>query len=93
VPAATWALLLFYSIAASMLTVWLWMQGLRHVPAPQAGVFTVLLPVSAAAVGVLLLGEPFGAMHGVALALALSGLLLATWPQATLRNAAPARSA
>jgi drug/metabolite transporter (DMT)-like permease len=89
VPAATWALLLFYSIAASMVTVWLWMQGLRHVPAPQAGVFTVMLPISAALVGVAFLGESFGALHLVALALALAGLLLATWPERQLRRALP----
>jgi drug/metabolite transporter (DMT)-like permease len=80
VPAATWSLLAFYAIAASMVTVWLWMQGLRHVPAPQAGVFTVMLPISAALVGVLFLGEAFGAMHLVAFVLSLAGLLLATWP-------------
>jgi drug/metabolite transporter (DMT)-like permease len=80
VPASQWALLLFYAIAASMVTVWLWMKGLAHVPAPRAGVFTVMLPVSAAAVGVLLLGEAFGPWHGVAMLLALAGLLLATWP-------------
>jgi drug/metabolite transporter (DMT)-like permease len=76
----TWALLVFYALAASMATVWLWMQGLARVPAPQAGVFTVFLPITAAAVGVLFLGEPFGAGHAVALAMALAGLLLATWP-------------
>ena len=81
VHAGTWTLLMFYSIAASMVTVWLWMQGLRHVPAPQAGVFTVMLPVSAALVGVLFLGEEFGPMHLVAFALSLAGLLLATWPE------------
>ena len=81
VATGTWALLVFYSIAASMVTVWLWMQGLRHVPAPQAGVFTVMLPVSAALVGVLFLGEAFGPLHVVAFALSLAGLLLATWPQ------------
>lgn len=75
-----WALLLFYAIAASMVTVWLWMRGLRHVPAQQAGVFTVMLPISAALVGVVFLGEPFGAVHWLALALGASGLLLATWP-------------
>jgi drug/metabolite transporter (DMT)-like permease len=80
VPPQLWALLLFYSIAASMLTVWLWMQGLRQVPAPQAGVFTVLLPISAAAVGVVFLGEAFGSGHVMALLLSLAGLLLATWP-------------
>jgi drug/metabolite transporter (DMT)-like permease len=41
----------------------------------------VMLPVSAALVGVLVLGESFGPAHLVALALALAGLLLATWPQ------------
>ncbi len=81
VPAPTWALLVFYAIAASMVTVWLWMRGLQAVPAPQAGVFTAMLPVSAALVGVLVLGEPFGAAHLAAFGLALVGLLLATWPQ------------
>ena len=76
----TWALLVFYAIAASMVTVWLWMHGLAKVPAPQAGVFTVMLPIAAAAVGVAVLGEPAGAGHALALALALGGLLLSTWP-------------
>ena len=75
-----WALLLAYALAASVATVWLWMKGLAVVPAPQAGVFTVLLPLAAAAVGVLFLGEAVGAGHVVALGLALLGLLLATWP-------------
>jgi drug/metabolite transporter (DMT)-like permease len=77
----TWALLLFYALAASMVTVWLWMMGLQHVPSSRAGVFTVLLPVSAALVGVLVLGEGFGAAHIAAFVLALVGLLLATWPE------------
>ena len=80
VPAAMWLLLLFYAIAASMVTVWLWMQGLRHVPSSRAGVFTVMLPVSAALVGVLALGEAFSAAHVAAFGLALLGLLLATLP-------------
>jgi drug/metabolite transporter (DMT)-like permease len=92
VSQATWGLLLFYAIAASMVTVWLWMMGLRHVPAPQAGVFTVMLPITAALVGVLFLGEPFGALHLVAFALAVAGLLLATWPQ-RFRPGASGRSA
>ena len=76
-----WGLLVFYALAASVWSVWLWMRGLVHVPASQAGVFTVMLPLAAAAVGVLFLGETFGSAHGVALALALAGLLLATWPE------------
>jgi drug/metabolite transporter (DMT)-like permease len=80
VTPATWGLLVFYALAASMWSVWLWMRGLIHVPATQAGVFTVMLPVSAALVGVLFLGERFGIAHAAALLLALAGLLLATWP-------------
>lgn len=76
----TWGLLLFYSLAASMVTVWLWMTGLRQVPASAAGVFTVFLPVSAAAVGVALLGERFTGAQAAAYALALAGVVLATWP-------------
>ena len=76
----TWALLLFYALAASVVSVWLWMRGLREVAAPRAAVFTVLLPVTAAAVGVGVLGESFTALHVLALGFALAGLLLATWP-------------
>ena len=80
VQPATWGLLVFYALAASMVTVWLWMKGLQQVPAPRAGVFSVMLPVSAAAIGVGVLGEPFTPLHGVAFAMALAGVLLATWP-------------
>jgi drug/metabolite transporter (DMT)-like permease len=75
---ALWLLLLFYSLAASVWTVWLWMTGLKRVPAAQAGVFTVMLPVSAALVGVFALGEPLGGIQLLAFALALAGVLLAT---------------
>jgi len=80
VAPGTWLLLLFYGLAASMWTVWLWMTGLRSVPAAQAGVFTVLLPISAALVGVLALGERLAGLQLVAFALALAGVLLATLP-------------
>lgn len=81
VPAGTWLLLVFYAMAASMVTVWLWMMGLRHVPSSRAGVFAVMLPVAAALTGVLALGESFGAAHVAAFGLAMAGLLLATWPE------------
>ena len=77
----TWALLVVYALAASIWTVWLWMTGLRHVPAAQAGVFAVMLPVSAALVGVLVLGESLSWAQLIAFALALIGVVLATWPE------------
>lgn len=76
----TWLLLLFYSLAASVWTVWLWMTGLKRVPAALGGVFTVMLPVSAALVGVLVLGESLGGLQALAFAIALAGVLLATLP-------------
>jgi len=75
-----WWLLLLYALAASTWTVWLWMTGLRTVPASQSGVFTVLLPVSAALTGVLVLGESLQALQALALGIALCSVLVATVP-------------
>ncbi|MBC7435761.1 MAG: DMT family transporter [Bdellovibrionales bacterium] len=80
VPASIWVLLVFYALAASVWTVWLWMTGLKRVPASQAGVFTVMLPISAAVVGVLVLGEQMASVQLLAFAVALTGVVLATLP-------------
>lgn len=80
VPTGLWGLLVVYALAASIWTVWLWMTGLKGVPASQAGVFTVMLPVSAALVGVVVLGESLSMPQVLAFALALLGVVLATWP-------------
>lgn len=80
VSPSLWLLLVFYALAASMWTVWLWMTGLKTVPASRAGVFTVMLPVSAAAVGVLFMGEALTPLQMLAFAIALLGLVLATLP-------------
>ncbi|HVZ46465.1 MAG TPA: DMT family transporter [Ramlibacter sp.] len=81
--AGTWLLLVFYALAASVWTVWLWMTGLKSIPAAQGGVFTVMLPVAAAAVGVAVLGESFSAIQLAAFAAALAGVVLATLPART----------
>jgi len=73
---AIWALLVFYSLAASLFAVWMWVAGLKSVPANQAGVFTVALPIAAMLVGVSLLGESFTVVHALALALAAAGVVL-----------------
>ncbi|MES2400868.1 MAG: DMT family transporter [Pseudomonadota bacterium] len=83
---SSWLLLLFYSLAASVWTVWLWMTGLKTVPASQAGVFTVFLPISAAAVGVLILGETVTSAQAGAFGIALIGVVLATLPQRNPRT-------
>ena len=76
-----WGLLLFYALAACVWTVWLWMTGLRTIPASQAGIFTVLLPISAALMGMLALGERISGMQSLAFAIALTSVVIATWPQ------------
>jgi len=75
--AVDWGLSAFYAVAASIVTVWLWMLGLRHVPASKAGVFMVFLPLSTAAVG-LMLGETLSTAQVLAYGLALLGVVLAT---------------
>ena len=82
----SWGLLLFYALAACAWSVWLWMTGLRAVPASQAGVFTVLLPISAALVGVLVLGEHIGSTQVLAFGIALTSILIATWPKTKHSN-------
>lgn len=89
VRASSWLLLLCYSLAASVWTVWLWMTGLKTIAANQAGVFTVLLPISAAAVGVIVLGESLNGTQIGAFAIALTGVVLATLPQRDQGKPAP----
>jgi drug/metabolite transporter (DMT)-like permease len=73
-------LLVFYALAASVWVVWLWMTGLKTIPATQAGVFTVMLPLATAAIGTLGFGEQFTQVQAIAFVLALISLLLATLP-------------
>ncbi len=90
VASGMWWLLLLYALAASMWTVWLWMTGLRTVPASQSGIFTVLLPVSAALTGVLLLGESLQPLQLLALGIALASVLVATVPVSRRAASVPA---
>ena len=71
-----WALIVAYAIAASVLSTWLWLTGLKHVPASRAGVFTTALPVASALVGIAFLGEQPTPAHAVAFASAIVGIVL-----------------
>ncbi|WP_175712558.1 DMT family transporter [Burkholderia ambifaria] len=78
VPAATWALVVWYGLSASIFSFWLWMKGIRHVPGSLAGVFSAVLPVAAAAYGIAFLGERPTLAHGIALACVVTGIALAS---------------
>ncbi len=78
VPGHVWLLLGVYAICASWISTWLWLSGLKVVPASQAGVFTVALPISAALIGVAFLGEQLSLAQGFAFFCAASGIVLVT---------------
>ncbi len=80
VSMSNWSLLVFYALAASVWSVWLWMTGLRVIPASAAGVYTVFLPIAAALVGVFVLGENLNVIQIFGFGLALLGVVLATLP-------------
>lgn len=80
VPTSSWLLLVFYALAASVWSVWLWMTGLKVIPASAAGLYTVFLPISAALVGVFVLGERLNFFQFTGLGMALLGVVLATFP-------------
>ncbi len=77
VSASTWGLLLFYGLAASVWSVWLWMTGLKNVKASQAGIFTVMLPVAASLTG-WVLGESPDRWQVFAWVMAFLGVALAS---------------
>ena len=74
-----WLLLIFYALAASVGSVWLWMTGLKNVPASKAGIFTVMLPLSTASVGVIFLNETLSSIQSLAFVICLLGVVLATY--------------
>ncbi|MBD2836518.1 DMT family transporter [Pseudomonas sp. JM0905a] len=74
--AITWGWVLFYAISASVLSFLLWYRGISQVPANVAGLFTGLMPVGAALVGVLLLGERFTSGQALGMALVLAAIAL-----------------
>ncbi|AOJ83142.1 multidrug DMT transporter permease [Burkholderia savannae] len=78
VPAGIWALVVWYGLSASIFSFWLWMKGIRHVPGSLAGVFSAVLPISAAIYGILFLGERPTLAHGFALACVVTGIVLAS---------------
>lgn len=82
ISVSMWGLLLFYALAASVWTVALWMKGLQGLHAHEAGVFTIFLPITAAAVGVTLLNESMNGTQLLAFAVALASVVLISFRSA-----------
>jgi drug/metabolite transporter (DMT)-like permease len=72
-----WALLLFIAIMPSLVSQITFMRSVELIGPGRAGQFVNLVPIFAALLGVVILGEAFALYHAVALALVLGGIGLA----------------
>lgn len=82
------ALLVGYAgLAASVVGFTCWNLGVMQIGPKTAGYFGNLFPVFGAALGILLLGEPFRWFHAVGGIVTLSGIYLATVAPPTPRPA------
>jgi drug/metabolite transporter (DMT)-like permease len=87
-----WALLLFIALFPSFLAQLAFMRGVQLIGPGRAGLFANLTPVFGAFLAVVILGEPFGVFHFIALILVVGGILVAE-TSGRSRAAAAARKA
>ncbi len=71
-----WALGVWYSLAASVICLWLWYRGLPYVETWLAGLATAAIPVAALAASALYLGESIGPAKLAGAALVIAGIVL-----------------
>jgi drug/metabolite transporter (DMT)-like permease len=80
VDGVTAASVLYVAVFASVLSYWLWNDGVARLGANRAGVFLHLMPAFGSLLAVAFLGESFRWFHAVGLALILAGVFLAGAP-------------
>jgi drug/metabolite transporter (DMT)-like permease len=71
-----WLLGVWYSLAASVICLWLWYRGLPYVETWLAGLATAAIPLAALAMSALYLGESIGAWKLAGAALVIAGIAL-----------------
>ena len=74
--ALAWGSLALQTVVGAFVTYLAWMWMLRHYPATQMSTFTLLTPVFALVLGVVLLGEPLTLQLVLALAGVVAGIVL-----------------
>jgi drug/metabolite transporter (DMT)-like permease len=72
-----WLIVLYVTLGPSIASQLMFMRGVELIGPSRAGLFVNLVPIWAAILAVVLIGEPFAAYHAVALALVLGGIWLA----------------
>ncbi|MBL8289323.1 MAG: DMT family transporter [Rubrivivax sp.] len=88
VSATSWALLAFQAAVVSFASYLVWFWLVRHYPATQISVFTLLTPIFGLLAGVWLLGEPLTTRLVVALAAVCAGIWLVNARRSRGRGAA-----
>jgi len=73
-----WPLLVYLGVGPTALAYILFTAGLRRVPATTAGVVSLLEPLTATTLGVIVFGESLGPAGMAGAALLLAALLLLT---------------
>ena len=71
-----WTLGVWYSLAASVICLWLWYRGLPYVETWLAGLATAAIPIAALATSALFLGETIGPAKLAGAALVTAGIVL-----------------
>ena len=72
-----WLILAFVVLGPSLVAQLSFVRAVELIGAGRAGVFVNLVPVWSPILAVLILGEPFGGYHAVALVLVLGGIFIA----------------
>ena len=72
----TWLLGIWYSLAASVICLWLWYRALPYVETWLAGLATAAVPVAALAASALFLGEAIGPWRLAGAALVIAAIVL-----------------
>jgi drug/metabolite transporter (DMT)-like permease len=79
-----WAAVIFIGVSSGVF-FYLWLWALERAPATKVTVFLALSPITAAALGALLLGEPLTLLLLLGVACVVLGLCVAHWPAARAR--------
>ena len=76
-----WLLMLHLGVVATGLAYWLFVRGLEHIPVSSAVTLSLAEPMTAAVLGVVVVGERLSGTAWCGLVLILSGLFVLALPK------------
>lgn len=81
-----WIIIGLITLFPSFIAHWVYIKGVSIIGAGRAGTFFNLVPIFAALIAVVFLGEVFAVYHGVALALVLGGIAVSESAKTSARD-------